>query len=95
MTFATPQFCQTRTCGPGVDVVTAVRKKPGSAGVRFIHVEIYEDNDPAKGVNRWVEEWKLPTEPFTYVVDRQGVIRTKLEGAFSARELERAVAAVR
>jgi hypothetical protein len=95
VTFATPQFCQTRTCGPGVDVVTAVRKKPGSAGVRFIHVEIYADNDPAKGVNRWVAEWKLPTEPFTYVVDRQGVIRTKLEGAFSARELERAVAAVR
>jgi len=95
VTFATPQFCQTRTCGPGVDVVSAVRKKPGSAGVRFIHVEIYEDNDPAKGVNRWVGEWKLPTEPFTYVVDRRGVIRTKLEGAFSARELERAVAAVR
>ena len=94
VTFATPQFCQTRTCGPGVDVVSAVRKKPGADGVRFIHVEIYKDNDPAKGVNRWVEEWKLPTEPFTYVVDRTGVIRTKLEGAFSARELERAVAAV-
>ena len=58
-------------------------------------VEIYKDNDPANGVNRWVDQWRLPTEPFTYVVDRNGVIRTKLEGAFSARELERAVAAVR
>ena len=95
VTFATPQFCQTRTCGPGVDVVSAVRKRPSSAGVRFIHVEIYADNDPAKGVNRWVKEWRLPTEPFTYVVDRTGVIRTKLEGAFSLGELARAVAAVR
>jgi len=46
-------------------------------------------------VNRWVEEWRLPTEPFTYVVDRTGVIRTKLEGAYSVAELKRAVAAVR
>jgi hypothetical protein len=96
VTFATPQFCQTRTCGPTVDVVSAVRRvEPARSDVRFVHVEVYADNDPAKGVNRWVTEWRLPTEPFTYVVDRTGVIRTKLEGAFSAAELERAVAAVR
>jgi len=93
--FATPQYCQSRTCGPVVDVVSAVGRKPGSKGVRFIHVEIYKDNDPAKGVNQWVAQWRLPTEPFTFVVDRKGIIRTKLEGAFSAAELERAVAAVR
>jgi hypothetical protein len=93
--FATPQFCQSRTCGPVVDVVSSVRTEKASAGVRFIHVEIYEDNDPAKGVNRWVTEWRLPTEPFTFVVDRTGVIRAKLEGAFSVDELERAVASVR
>ena len=96
LTFATPQFCQSRTCGPVVDVVSAVRKRqPAGSPVRFIHVEIYKGNDPANGVNRWVKQWRLPTEPFTYVVDRKGVIRTKLEGAFSVGELERAVAAVR
>jgi hypothetical protein len=95
VSFATPQFCQTRTCGPVVDVVSAVRKRLSKPGWRFIHVEIYEDNDPAKGVNRWVAQWRLPTEPFTFVVDRTGVIRTKLEGAFSAAELARAVEAVR
>ena len=95
LTFATPQYCQSRTCGPVVDVESAVRKRPASKGVRFIHVEIYKDNDPAKGVNQWVSQWRLPTEPFTFVVDRRGVIRTKIEGAFSAGELERAVAAVR
>ena len=95
LSFATPQFCQSRTCGPVVDMVSAVRKRPSSSGVRFIHVEIYKDNDPAKGVNRWVKQWRLPTEPFTFVVDGKGVIRTKLEGAFSADELARAVARVR
>ncbi|HEX3291828.1 MAG TPA: hypothetical protein VHR46_10580 [Gaiella sp.] len=93
--FATPQYCQSRTCGPVVDTVTAVRKQPASSGVRFIHVEIYKDNDPAKGVNQWVSQWRLPTEPFTFVVDRKGVIRARLEGAFSVDELARAVAKVR
>jgi len=96
LTFATPQFCQSRTCGPVVDVVSAVRKRqPAGSPVRFIHVEIYKGNDPANGVNGWVKQWRLPTEPFTYVVDRKGVVRTKLEGAFSVGELERAVDAVR
>ncbi len=94
--FATPQFCQTRTCGPTVDVVSAARKaQPASSDVRFIHVEVYRDNDPAKGVNQWVKQWRLPTEPFTFVVDGSGVIRTKLEGAYSLAELERAIDAVR
>ncbi len=94
VSFATPLYCQSRTCGPVVDVVSAVRKKLGAKGVSFIHVEIYEGNDPAKGVNRWVDEWKLPTEPFTFVVDSGGIIRAKLEGAFSVGELEHAVRAV-
>jgi hypothetical protein len=62
--------------------------------VRFIHVEVYAGNDPANGVNRWMREWRLPTEPFTFVVDRRGIIRAKLEGAFSVAELVRAVRAV-
>lgn len=95
VSFATPQFCQTRTCAPVVDVVSAVRRQPSSKGVVFIHVEVYEDNDPAKGVNRWLDAWRLPTEPFTFVVDRRGRVSAKLEGAFSARELEAAVAKVK
>ena len=94
VTFATPRFCTSRTCGPVVDVVDAVAKKLAATPVRFIHVEIYKGNDPANGFNRWVEkEWRLPTEPFTFVVDRKGVIRAKLEGAFSVAELESTVRA--
>ena len=91
VTFATPRFCLSRTCGPVVDVVGAVAKKLSATPVRFIHVEIYKGNDPAKGFNRWVTEWNLPTEPFTFVVDRDGVIRARLEGAFSVSELESTV----
>ncbi|HEX5800579.1 MAG TPA: hypothetical protein VFY02_10755 [Gaiellaceae bacterium] len=91
VTFATPRYCQTRTCGPVVDVVDAVREQYGSQGVRFIHVEIYEDNDPAKETNQWVREWNLPSEPFTFVVGADGLIKEKFEGTVSVRELAEAV----
>jgi hypothetical protein len=91
VTFATPRYCQTRTCGPVVDVVDAVREQYESEGVRFIHVEIYEDNDPAKETNRWVREWNLPAEPFTFVVGADGLIKERFEGTVSVRELGEAV----
>jgi hypothetical protein len=93
LTFATPKFCQSRTCGPVVDVVDAVARKLAATPVRFIHVEIYKDNDPAKGFNRWVKQWNLPNEPFTFVVDRKGIVRAKLSGAFSVGELEQTIRA--
>ena len=91
VTFATPEFCQSRTCGPVVQVVQSVAKQRQGSGVDFIHIEIYKDNDPSKGTNRWVDQWRLPSEPFTFVVDKSGVIRQRFEGAFSAGELQRAV----
>ncbi len=89
--FATPQFCTTRTCGPVVEVVGAVRRKFADTEIRFIHVEIYTDNDPAKGTNRWVREWKLRSEPFTFLVGADGLIKERFEGTFSVRELTEAV----
>jgi hypothetical protein len=90
--FATPEFCQTRACGPTVETVDQVRRSLGEkSGVRFIHVEVYEDNDPLKGVNRWFEEWRLPSEPWVFVVDGDGVIRAKFEGLMSLEEIEEAV----
>ncbi|HXH87839.1 MAG TPA: hypothetical protein VNI55_04455 [Gaiellaceae bacterium] len=91
VTFSTPQFCATRTCGPVVDVVDTVRKRFDGTGIRFIHVEIYTDNDPAKGTNRWVAEWKLPSEPFTFLVGRDGLVKERFEGTLSVRELADAV----
>jgi len=87
VTFATPRFCTSRTCGPVVDVVESVARRFRGSGIRFIHVEIYADNDPAKGTNRWVKQWGLPTEPWTFLVGRDGRVKAKLEGAFSRGEL--------
>ena len=90
LAFATPKFCTSRACGPVVDVVDHVRKRLGQSPVRFIHVEIYEDNQPPE-TNRWVKEWKLPTEPWVFLVGRDGRIKARFEGSVSAAELEAAV----
>ncbi len=89
--FATPKYCSSRTCGPVVDVVSAVRRRHADSGVRFIHVEIYKDNDPAKGVNRWVTQWNLPSEPWVFVVGPDGKVRDRFEGTVSVRELDASV----
>jgi hypothetical protein len=93
LTFATPQLCQSRVCGPVVDVVAEVQSKVGDK-VSFIHQEIYKDNDVSKGLRPQLGPYHLQTEPWTFVIDRHGVVSTRLEGAFSPGELERAVAKV-
>jgi hypothetical protein len=91
VTFATPKFCSSRTCGPVVDVVEEVSRRLEGENVRFIHVEVFQDNDPAKGFNRWMQEWKLPTEPWTFLVGADGKIAARFEGTVSVNELEQAV----
>jgi hypothetical protein len=81
VTFATPRYCESRICGPVVDVVDQVRKQYRNTRVRFIHVEIYEDNNPSKGPNRFVQQWHLPGEPWTFLVGRDGRIKAKFEGS--------------
>jgi hypothetical protein len=91
VTFATPRYCVSQTCGPVVDVVDRIRETYAHTPIRFIHVEIYTDNNPSKGRNRWVRQWHLPTEPWTFLVGRDGRIKAKFEGAVSAHELRRAI----
>jgi hypothetical protein len=93
ITFATPLLCQSRVCGPVVDIVEQV-KATAPKGVAFIHQEIYAGNDVNKGLRPQVTQWRLRSEPWTFVIDRRGRISARFEGAFSPGELQRAVAKV-
>lgn len=88
--FATPQFCESRVCGPVVDVAEQVKEQYGDKAA-FIHMEIYRDNDPGKGPRPQVRAFHLPSEPWLFVIDRQGTIRSEIEGAFGIEALTRAV----
>ena len=89
--FATPSFCESRVCGPVVDIAEQVRDELGEEEVAFIHMEIFNDNDPGKGVRPQLRAFDLPSEPWVFVVDRNGKISSRIEGAFSAEELKQAV----
>jgi hypothetical protein len=89
LVFATPQLCQTRVCGPVVDVAAQVRSE--TKGVEFIHQEIYNENDLNKGFRPQVGAWRLPTEPWIFLIGADGRVKERFEGAVSVDELQRAV----
>jgi hypothetical protein len=88
--FATPQFCQSRVCGPVVDVAEQAKSEYGDKAA-FIHMEIYNDNDPGKGVRPQVRAFHLPSEPWLFTIDRRGAVREAVEGAFGLKLMHEAV----
>ncbi len=88
--FATPQFCQSRVCGPVVDVAEQVKEMYGDEAA-FIHMEIFEENNPKLGPNQQVKAFRLPSEPWLFAIDRSGKIGAEIEGAFGVDLLTEAV----
>ncbi|MDQ2630910.1 MAG: hypothetical protein M3Y75_08045 [Actinomycetota bacterium] len=88
--FATPEFCQSRVCGPVVDVAEQAKQEYGDKAA-FIHMEIYNQNDPDQGVRPQVRAFRLPTEPYLFTIDRRGIVRETIEGAFGLKLMHEAV----
>jgi hypothetical protein len=89
--FATPQLCQSRVCGPVVDIAEQVKAET-DADVEFIHMEVFRDNRIDRGLRPQLAAFRLPTEPWLFTFDRSGKVAARIEGAFSERELEAAIA---
>ena len=88
--FATPALCQSRVCGPVADIAEQVKSERDDDAA-FIMQEIWEDNSIDKGVRPPVKAFNLPSEPWLYVLDADGKISTRIEGAFSEAELQAAL----
>jgi hypothetical protein len=78
-------------CGPVVDVALEMRADREGEDVQFIHQEIYENNELEAGFRPQVRAFGLPTEPWLFTVDSDGRIAARIEGAFGAAELDRAI----
>jgi hypothetical protein len=91
VTFATPKFCTSRVCGPVVDVVQVAARRFSWSPIRFIHVEVFTGNNPAKGYNRWMRQWGLTSEPWTFLVGGDGRVRAEFQGSISEGELAAAI----
>jgi hypothetical protein len=96
--FGTPAFCQTRFCGPVIDRIARPLLERYGSEAAFIHIEPF-DLAEARDAGRLVvlpvmAEWGLTTEPWIFIVDRDGRVSAKFEGIMSLAEVEAALTAV-
>ena len=94
--FSTPAFCVSATCGPQLEALGRLKERYRSQA-NFIHVEVFADPHLIQG-DRFsakrvpaVDEWGLPTEPWTFVVDQTGRISAKFEQFTPEEEIEAAL----
>jgi hypothetical protein len=87
--FSTPAFCQTRFCGPVLEVL--LQQVPAYQDrVDFVHIEVWQDFQLQKQ-RPVVDEWHLPGEPYTFFMDGDGKVVGRLEAIFSDEELRSAL----
>jgi hypothetical protein len=100
--FATPKFCQSRTCGPTLD-----KLKPVAAAhpnLTFINVEPYKLIDdqgqlqPDLDANNQLQTvpasdaYGLLSEPYVFVVGGDGLVKASFELIFTPAEIDAALA---
>jgi len=90
--FATPQLCQSRVCGPVVDIALQMKQQYGDK-MAFIHQEVYKDNQVNKGLRPPLDAFHLQTEPWLFTIDKDGRIAARLEGSFGVKEFQQAIQA--
>ena len=78
-----------------MEVMDELYSKHGDAAA-FIHVEPY-DLAMLRQQGRFqlapaAAEWHLPTEPWVFVLDRQGRVADKFEGVVTVEDVETALA---
>ncbi len=89
---ATPKFCQTGICGPVLDVLLSVREQYAGR-VTFIHQEVYQsatdaaEKGAAATLTKAVSDLGLTSEPVLFLVGKDGVVASRLDGAYDADEL--------
>jgi len=88
--FSTPQLCQSRVCGPVTDIELQMKAKYGDR-MEFIHQDVYEDNDPNKGLREPLRRFNLRTGPWLFVVDGRGRITARVEGSFGLNAFGQAI----
>jgi hypothetical protein len=85
--FATPALCTSATCAPELEAVLQLGSRYAEQA-NFVHIEIYQYPFDGTRTASTVDEWSLPSDPWTFVVDKTGIVRDRFEGAAPVEELE-------
>src|SRR3990170_6704183 len=92
--FATPAFCLSRICGPTKETVDELFEEYKDQ-VSFVHVEPYDLEKARAGEGLFpipaAAEWGLQSEPWVFLVGRDGIVAAKFEGVVTLDELKAAL----
>jgi hypothetical protein len=99
VSFGTPLLCETQLCGPVLDEAILAASQTRAKGVHFIHVEEFLPGPDLKpppptleNVSPTFKAWKFASEPWTIIVDGDGIIRDRFgAGPTAADEIEAAL----
>lgn len=84
--FATPARCQSAYCAPVLDEFLDVITSYGD-GIVPVHIEIYRKSTGAALVPT-VEAWGLPSEPWLFGISGDGIVQSRIDGAFGGTEMK-------
>ena len=93
---ASPAFCTNAVCGPQVEVLQTL-KNEYLGRANFIHVDFYDNPEEIQGdldlarLSPTVIEWGLPSNEWSFVLDRDGVISARFEAFATLDELRQAI----
>lgn len=90
--FATPAFCQTRFCGPSYEIFNELYGNYNDE-INFIHVEVFSGL-PNPEINNYavtpaMEKFGLLSEPWVFLIDKNGIVLYRVEGLFTLDELKK------
>lgn len=99
--FATPAFCVSQLCGPTKEIFDGLYQRyKGQAN--FVHIEPYDVDKVRAGqcpnlgdcVVPAMNDFKLSSEPWVFIIDAQGKVASKYDGVISEKELQDGLLAV-
>ena len=93
--FATPAFCITQLCGPTKEIFDGLYEQYKDQA-NFIHIEPYDVDRVRAGecqnlgdcVVPALNDFRLSSEPWVFIIDAQGKIAAKYDGVVSEDEME-------
>jgi hypothetical protein len=95
--FSTPAYCTSRLCGPVTDLAYGLHDQYAEV-LDVIHIEPF-DISTARTEGRLIptstlREWGLETEPWLFIIDKDGRVVDRFEGPIPAEYLEASVRSI-
>jgi len=88
--FGTPAFCQSRVCGPVLDVLVSLRDEFADR-VHLLHVE---SQPQATTYAPALSAYHLDFEPILFLADANGTVKSRLDGPYDKQECRQALQAL-